>query len=303
MAISEKVKFPSGDGLRCAADLYLPGSEDYREKLPALVIGHGFSMVRSMLEQQAQCFCRAGYVVLALDYRGFGESEGEQGCLFPFNLVEDFRSAITYLENNTLVDPDRIGIWGTSFGGAIVTYTAAVDRRVKATVAQVPVTDGYVWMKLLRSEQHFVELLNAVDEDRKNRAAGRAGAWILAASKQGELCGIPGSDEFLSFFEQAKLLYPTWNPQIRLESIEKILQFSPLSVVDRISPRPYLIITGSGYDVVHPSWSVVDLYQRAREPKRLEFLPYEQLGLYFEPGLSEAADLAVTFFDEHLKRR
>jgi cephalosporin-C deacetylase-like acetyl esterase len=77
------------------------------------------------------------------------------------NDVEDFRNAISWIQARDDVDPERIGLWGASFAGALVSYTAAVDRRVKATVAMVPVTDGYEWMRLLRSREYFEELLEA----------------------------------------------------------------------------------------------------------------------------------------------
>ena len=71
-----------------------------------------------------------------------------------------------------------------------------------------------------------------------------------------------------------------------LESVERILEWTPISFVDRITPRPLLIVTTAGHDVVHPAAAVAEAYERAREPKRLDFLPFDQLGLYSEPGLS-----------------
>ncbi|MBL6612730.1 MAG: alpha/beta fold hydrolase [Reyranella sp.] len=302
MSNVKKVTFKSG-GLSCAADLYLPSGLKAGARLPALVLGHGFSIVRSMLKDQAEGFCKAGYIVLAIDYRSFGDSEGEpRGQLFPLQEAEDFRNAISYIQEHKNVDADRIGIWGTSFGGAMVTYVGAIDRRAKAVVAQVPVTDGYIWMRLQRSEQHFVELLDAVDADRERRRAGKPGARMPVAGKAGEICGMPFPEETLKFFDELPKAHPTWKNSLALESVEKILEFSPLHVVDRISPRPYLIVTTSGYDIVHPAWSVADLYERARSPKSIAWLPYDQMGLYSEPGMSESVKVATEFFNEHLKR-
>jgi uncharacterized protein len=87
-----------------------------------------------------------------------------------------------------------------------------------------------------------------------------------------------------------------------LESIERILEWTPISFVDRITPRPILILTTGGYDVVHPAWAVAEGYERAREPKRLTFLPFGQLELYAEPGLSVSLRHATEFFLEHLGR-
>lgn len=295
-----EVTYRSG-GLDCAADLYLPADLQPGERRPGLVLGHGFSLVKPMLAAQAECFCAAGFVVMAIDYRSFGLSQGEpRGQLFPMNLAEDYRNAISWLQQRPEVDATRIGIWGASFAGALVSYVAAMDRRVGATVAVVPVTDGYGWLRLLRSEGKWSELLAAIDADRARRYAGEESARIPVCGPEGTLCGIPSEPAIVDFFGQAKQLFPTWRDSITLESLEKILEFSPLAFVDRISPRPYLVISTAGHDVVHPAHTVADLYARAREPKRLEFLPFSQLGLYSEPGLSTANNLACAFFVERL---
>ena len=103
--------------------------------------------------------------------------------------------------------------------------------------------------------------------------------------------------DFLAAVPEA---FPTWRDTITLESMEKILEFSPLSFVHLITPRPYLIISTGGRDIVHPAWSVAELFERAREPKRIEFLPFDQTALYFEPGLGVSNKLACDFFLEQL---
>lgn len=298
-----EVFFQSG-GLRCAADLYLPPDLGKGERRPGLVVGHGFSLVKSMLAGQASYFQRAGFVVLTLDYRSFGNSEGEsRGQLFPMNEVEDFRNAISYLQSRSEVDPDRIGIWGASFAGALVSYVAAVDRRVKATVSVVPVTDGYLWLKLLRGEHDWDALLKALEEDRARRFAGEPSRRIPVTGLSSEYCALPSEPEIVDFFAQAKELHPTWRDTITLESIERILEFSPLNMVQRITPRPYMIISTAKHDVVHPADTVAELHARAREPKRLVFLPYEQTELYSEPGLGASNAVAAGFFAENLQLR
>jgi len=295
-----EIFFNSG-GLRCAADLYLPDDLRSGAKRPGLVIGHGFSVVKEALVEHGRAFARAGFVTLAIDYRSFGRSEGEpRADLFPMNEAEDYRNALSYLQSRPEVDPDRIGIWGTSFAGGLVMYVGAVDRRVKAVVSQVPVVDGYRWMKLLRSEDQFDELLAALDEARARRYRGEKSRRIPVGGRPGELCGLPSDQSVVDFFAGAKTLLQTWNDTMTLESVERILEWTPITFVERIAPRPLLIITTSGRDVVHPAWAVTEAYERAREPKRLDFLPFDQLGLYSEPGLSVSIRRAADFFFEHL---
>jgi hypothetical protein len=223
--------------------------------------------------------------------------------LFPLNEVEDFRNAISYLQSRQEVDPDRIGIWGASFAGALVSYVAAVDRRVKATVAVVPVTDGYSWLKLFYPEHDWDALLKALEEDRARRYAGEPSRRVPVVGLPGEISAIRSEPEIVDFFSQAKTAHPTWRDTITLESIERILEFSPLSMVHRITPRPYMIVSTAKHDVVHPADTVAELHARAREPKRLEFLPYEQTELYSEPGLSASNAVAADFFAQHLRLR
>ncbi len=298
--MASEIQFRSG-GVQCAADLYRPKGLPRGKRRPGLVIGHGFSLVKSCLTEQAQALADAGFVVLAIDYRTFGNSGGRpRGQLFPLNEAEDFRSAISYLQTRRDVDPQRIGIWGASFAGALVSYVAAVDERVKAACAVVPVTDGYTWMRLLRSENDFEALVRAVEEDRARRFRGEKGARIPVIGPPGTLCGLPYDEQIAQFFEVVPEAFPTWRDTITLESVEKILEFSPLSFVHRITPRPYLIISTGGRDIVHPAWSVAALYDAACEPKRLEFLPFDQTGLYSEPGLSISNELACEFFHDTL---
>jgi hypothetical protein len=52
--------------------------------------------------------------------------------------------------------------------------------------------------------------------------------------------------------------------------------------------------------VVHPAWFVNEAYDRAREIKKMAYLPFDQLGLYAEPGLTVSLRHATDFFVEHL---
>ena len=132
----------TSEGLRCRGWLYVPDGLAEGQKSPTIVMVHGFSAVKEMgLPEFAQRFAAAGFVTLAFDFRYFGDSEGEpRSQLFPLEQVEDVRNAITWVSDQPEVDPQRIGVWGTSYGGGIVVYTATFDRRIQAVVAQVPAT-------------------------------------------------------------------------------------------------------------------------------------------------------------------
>lgn len=136
----EDVTFRSGDGT-CAGWLYQPADA---EPGPVVVLGHGLGGVKEMrLDAFAERFRAAGYRCLVFDYRHFGASSGEPRQLLDIGRqLEDWRSAVAHARTLDGVDPDRVVLWGTSFGGGHVLRTAARDPRVAAVIAQCPFTDG-----------------------------------------------------------------------------------------------------------------------------------------------------------------
>jgi fermentation-respiration switch protein FrsA (DUF1100 family) len=287
----ENVCFPS-EGLNCAADLYLPEAEA-AGPLPAIVLGHGFAINKPLLADQGRAFADAGFAALAIDYRYWGESEGEpRRRNFPMDKAEDYRNAVSYLQTRPDIDPARIGVWGTSFSGGTVLHVAAVDRRVKATVAQVPVTDGREWLRMMRNPSQWEELLTRIEEDRLARYRGEAGATIPDAGRSGEWAVLPWKGE-----GDESMASPD---EMTLESVERVIEWRPTTFIEEIAPRPLMIITATGYDVIHPYWMAADAYARAREPKELVRLPFPGMAVYGQPALRVALAHAVRFFREHL---
>src|SRR6202007_290232 len=122
---------------------------------PAVLMAHGFSAVKEMyLDKFAEVFAEAGLNVVVFDNRGFGASDGEpRQEIDPWAQVRDYRHAITYASMLPEVDPARIGIWGSSYSGGHVLVVAAIDRRVKAVVSQVPLVSGHDNLRaLVRSD-------------------------------------------------------------------------------------------------------------------------------------------------------
>lgn len=299
--MSENVRFKSGDSF-CAGDLYFPNDRPPHAPLPAVVIGHGFSFVKEALVEAAGHLTGAGYAVLAIDYRTFGKSEGEpRGQLFPLNQVVDFRNAISYLESREEIDPMRIGIWGTSFAGGIVIYTAAVDRRVKAVVAQVPIVNGRRWMQTIRTSELWLQLLDRLDADRKKRfETGESERVPVTARICEGFSAMPSDEQITSLVGMAESVYPSWRPDITLESVERVIEFNPESVIHLIAPRPLCVVTTTGYDMIHPVEHILEAFDKAREPKRIVLLPYEQLAFYGEPGLGVAMKPAIEWFHQYI---
>ena len=136
----EDVWFNSGSD-RISAWLYRPASDG---DAPLLVMAHGLGAVRTMrLDAYAERFCEAGYACLVFDYRNFGDSEGAPRQLLDIRMqLQDWTVAVAYARTLPGIDPNRIGLWGTSFGGGHVIATAARLPGIAAVVSQCPFTDS-----------------------------------------------------------------------------------------------------------------------------------------------------------------
>ncbi|SLK07917.1 alpha/beta hydrolase [Novosphingobium mathurense] len=288
-------------GERCAGTLFLPADQQNAPYVP-IVMGAGFTGVRQMIEEFAIHFAKRGYAALTIDYRHFGESEGQpRQFLSPWREVEDYRNAMTWCENRAELDGDRICVWGSSFAGGIVLAVGGLDRRARAVISQVPVINGHNWLRDMRTLAQWEDLLLRLEDDRRIRAAGGEGGTIPSAAdvsqgEDGAICD-PGGAYFMSTLEQT---YPTLKAKVTLSSLDEIITFGSDHFVQYIGPRPLLMIGVEGWDVVHSHEEVLRTYQLAREPKRIELLPYDQLGVSYGAGLLHAADTAVDFLEEVL---
>ena len=141
MATREDVSFRSGAD-RISAWLYRP-ADPGSSGAPLLVMAHGLGAVRTMrLDAYAERFAAAGYACLVFDYRNFGDSDGApRQVLDVGRQLADWSAAVDFAHTLAGIDRNRIGLWGTSFGGGHVIATAA-RLRVAAVVAQCPFTDG-----------------------------------------------------------------------------------------------------------------------------------------------------------------
>jgi len=131
--------FHSG-GERCAGTLFLPSGIEHP---PVVVMGHGLGAQQDFrLAPFAQRFVQRGLAVFTFDYRHWGGSAGQpRQLLIPRKQLQDWHAALAHVRGLAEVDGERLGIWGSSFGGAHVIHVAAQDHAVKAVVSQVLAAD------------------------------------------------------------------------------------------------------------------------------------------------------------------
>ncbi len=130
-----KVTFHNRYGITLAADMYMPKNAE--GKLPAIAVCGPFGAVKEQAAGlYAQTMAERGFLTIAFDPSFTGESGGEPRYMASPDInTEDFMAAVDFLSLQDTVDPEKIGIIGICGWGGMAINTAALDTRVKATVA------------------------------------------------------------------------------------------------------------------------------------------------------------------------
>ena len=130
-----KITFHNRYGITLAADLYIPKNAE--GKLPAIAISGPFGAVKEQSSGlYAQALAERGFLTIAFDPSFTGESGGQpRSVASPDINTEDFSAAVDYLSTRNDVDAECIGILGICGFGGFAINAAAMDTRIKATVA------------------------------------------------------------------------------------------------------------------------------------------------------------------------
>jgi acetyl esterase/lipase len=285
------------DGTRMAGDLYVPGNLKDGEKRAAILFCAGTAGTKKGNGAlYATRFVKEGFVVLAFDYRGWGESDArlmmpepmpkpdEDGTVtvkakavrWQMDLADqtlDIRCALSFLAGEPCVDPERIGLFGTSYGGGLVTWVAGNDPRVKCLVAQVPGMGGG-----------------------RGPAAVKRAYDLSVKQARGETEPVP--------FETGKLEGKMATYAQMRANPAKGLGYSPLEAAARIT-APTLIMVAENEELMSNEENghrAFDTLQKNQVPSEYHVLAgIGHYGVYRE-SFAEATQLAAGWFHQHLDR-
>jgi len=288
----------ASEGTTCRGWLYLPDGGAAAGRVPAVVMAHGFSAVKEMrLDRFAEVFAAAGLASVVFDYRGLGASDGEpRQDLDPYAQLRDYRNAISFARRRPEIDPDRIGVWGSSYSGGHALMLGAWDRRLRAVVAQVPLIDAWEWMtRALGTAMRDAFVAETIAERERLYDGGEPRMVPVVGAPDAAL-GTPDAAEW---FEKMAPLAPTWRNQVTARSWERIFEYSPLRWIDRVAPTPLLVVAAE-QDVICPIDLVREAFARAGDPKKIVVLPVGHFDPYEEPCFAEASRAAADWFRTHL---
>jgi fermentation-respiration switch protein FrsA (DUF1100 family) len=213
----------------------------------------GWCYVKELVQPSyAEAFVRAGCAALVFDYRNFGESDGsERQHLDPWNQIEDYRNAISFVETLHDVDAGRIGVWGISYSGGHALIVGATDPRVRCIVSTIPVVDGLLTMQMVHGAIGFRKLSDVVIEDRRKRFVSHAHSYIPMSSADfaTEVVTWPFPEVTEVFAKLQATDAPTHEHRNTVASVELLMNYTVFPYVSRILNTPTLMIVAEGDDI------------------------------------------------------
>ncbi len=306
MSVDERVQIDV-DGVTLRGWLRRPAGDDPQ---PLVVLTHGWAAVKELfLDDWSDALAAAGLACLVYDHRNLGESDGDpRQEIDPMRQVADTRAAIDYARRLPGIDPDRIGLWGTSYSGGHALVVGAGDHRLGAVVAFVPTISGSRNSLRRYPGGALGELRRAFDADRTARAAGAAprlvevaeGLTDAAIAHDGDDVSEPVGNDGVAFFTAAGAWrLARWRNAVTLRSLELYDGYEPGSSIEKIAPTPLLVVAMTD-DTVTPTDDLRAAYARAGEPKRLVELSGGHFDVY---GIHRraVAELAAAFLSDHLR--
>ena len=299
-----KVTFHNRYGITLAADLYIPKGASGR--LPAIAVCGPFGAVKEQSSGlYAQTMAEFGFLTLAFDPSFTGESGGQPRYVASPDInTEDFCAAVDFLSVQDNVDPERIGIIGICGWGGMAINAAAMDTRIKATVASTMYD-----MTRVNANGYFDSENTAEARYEKKKAMNaqrtedyRSGSYALAG---GVVDPLPEDAPFFvkdyyAYYKTPRGYHPRslnsnggWNITSSLSFMNMpLLQYSQeiRSAVLLVhgekahscyfSRDAFQKLTGDNKELlIIPGASHVDLYDR------MDVIPFEKLKRFFEEYL------------------
>jgi len=298
-----KVTFTNRYGITLAADMYIP--KNATGKLPAIAVSGPFGAIKEQSSGlYAQEMAERGFLTIAFDPSYTGESGGQPRYVASPDInTEDFSAAVDFLSTLDNVDPERIGIIGICGWGGLALNAAAIDTRIKATVASTMYdmsrlnANGYFDSMDENGRYELREKLNAQrTEDYRNGTYALAGGVVDPLPEDAPLF----VKHYHDYYKTERGYHPRslnsnngWNVTSSLSFINT----KQLSYVGEIR-NPVLIIHGEkahslyfGQDafkmlkgdnkelMIIPGATHVDLYDQ------VDIIPFDKMEEFFQANL------------------
>lgn len=267
-----------------------------------VVMAHGAGGTKhSGLAVYAERFAAAGLHTLVIDYRHFGGSGGQpRQLLDPRRQVEDILAALRYARSREDVDPTRVALWGTSFGGGNVLVAAVRDGRVAAVVSQCPVVDG--WKVLVRSltqpgvgVRTLLSVLRLVAADVVADGLHRRPHHLALVGPPGTVATMTAADSEPGY---RRIAGADWVNAVCARLALTVPRHRPIAMADRV-PCPWLVQI-CDHDTVAPTASTEAAARRAGPNATVRHYDLGHFDIYVDDGFEQSVRDQLHFLRQHL---
>lgn len=274
---------------------------------PLVIMAHGTSAtIRMVADEYAEVFRRSGLAVLLYDHRNLGASGGEpRQEINPWIQCRGYLDAIDLAQTLEGIDRQRIGLWGDSYSGGEVIIVGAVDDRVSAIVAQIPVC-GSRPPALEPSQANFDGIRNCLLE---GDVAGGPGTTVgplpvVSPDQLGTPSLLEPIQAFRWFMDRGGRHGTGWLNQVTRVVPDTPVPYSPVLCAPFVSP-PILMMVAPGDEMEHANYDVSRLaYDLMPDPKQWNDIAGGHFGLLYHPSplFDEAARIQTSFLERWLSR-
>ncbi|MBX6389946.1 MAG: alpha/beta hydrolase [Frankia sp.] len=275
---------------RAGADL--PDGESGRAAAGIVLTGPFTGVKEQVVGTYAERLAAAGFVTLAFDHRGFGESGGRRAHEDSQGKLADLRSALDLLVSRPEVDSARLAVVGVCLGGGYAVRAAATDPRLRAVVGIAGAYNSPAWfaerMGLAAYRSALESFLAGYDE-------------LLPAVAPDDGPAAMGGQEPYEYYGTARGAAPNWRNEVTRGSLHSLMTLDALAAAPLLADVPLLIVHGRVDDYCSPELAA-EMHRRTaaastRDNASLVWLDTtSHIDLYdAEPHVSDAVAATVDF--------
>lgn len=296
----DEVEF-SSQGAVLRGLLFRPDTE---ARPPVVIMANGTSAtIHMVVDEYARVFCDNGLAVLLYDHRSFGASGGNpRQQINPWIQCRGYLEAIDFVRG-VGIDGDRIALWGDSYSGGEVVVAGAVDGRVTAIVAQVPVC-GPESPALEPTRANFDAVRDCL---LGGEVAGGADVTVgplpvVSADQLGTPSLLEPVQAFRWFIENGARHGTGWVNRVTRAVPDTLVPFSPVLCGPFVTP-PTLMMVAPEDEMTHANYGVARLaYELMPDPNQWHDIAGGHFGLLYHPGplFDEATGVQTEFLHKWL---
>lgn len=280
--------------------LYLP--EDDTMKHPLVIMAHGFSAtINGMVaDKYAEEFYKAGFAVLLYDHRNFGISEGTPRQELNYWVqCRGYIDAINFAYTLSLINTNRITLWGDSISSAEALTVAAIDERVNAIIGQVPAFgDTEVPFEKSNEIMKIIKKLLLNEQLEKLEKEETATMAVISSNQQNMSSALKELTAYRWFIEYGGRFNTNWQNSVSFSNFKGSPKDYHRGIAASSLKVPILLVVGKNDEMEGASDIIAkSVFEKINQPKKLVYLDGGHFGLLEYPStlFNEASKAQIDF--------